>query len=102
MTVATISTSPLMGTVVDAGKIVMTLPPGASSGILSHAENADMNPRPAAKTSAARAKRLSGKACVTIGGVKNNTLMGLRGQRGDRGYAMAALLVMLGVMLVLM
>ena len=28
--------------------------------------------------------------------------MGLRGQRGERGYAMAALLVMLGVMLVLM
>ena len=28
--------------------------------------------------------------------------MGLGGQRGDRGYAMAALLVMLGVMLVLM
>jgi type II secretory pathway pseudopilin PulG len=35
-------------------------------------------------------------------GAKNNTLMGLRGQYGDRGYAMAALLVALAVMSVLM
>lgn len=72
-----------------------------------------MNAKPAAKRpahrsarreggSAARGARLSGEACVTIGDAKNNTLMGLRGQRSERGYAMAALLVMLGVMLVLM
>jgi type II secretory pathway pseudopilin PulG len=102
MTVATISTSPFRGTVVVAGKIVITVPPGASSGILSHAENVDMSPKPAASASATRAARLRREACVNIGDANNNTLMGLRGQRGQHGYAMAALLVALGVMLVLM
>ena len=41
--------------------------------------------------------------CATIGDAKDNTLMCLEGGQGSqRGYAMAALLVSLGVMLVLM
>ena len=40
--------------------------------------------------------------CASIGGAKDNTLMGLRGQDGERGYAMAALLVTLAVMAILM
>jgi type II secretory pathway pseudopilin PulG len=40
--------------------------------------------------------------CVTISGAKDNTLMGLGGQYGERGYAMAALLVALAVMSILM
>ena len=40
--------------------------------------------------------------CVTIRGTKDNTIMDLRGQDSQRGYAMAALLVSLGVMMLLM
>ena len=42
------------------------------------------------------------RACVTIIDAKDNTLMHLEGQGNQRGYAMAALLVSIGVMMVLM
>ena len=44
MTVAVISTLPSMGTVVAAGKSVITVPVGASSGTLSHEEAKKMVP----------------------------------------------------------
>jgi type II secretory pathway pseudopilin PulG len=104
MTVATISVSPFSGMVVAAGKSVMTVPVGASSGTLSHAEAASMTQTENA-TKARPAKGLR-RDCVSIWNRKDNTLMDLHGQdhrqAGDRGYAMAALLVTLAVMSVIM
>jgi type II secretory pathway pseudopilin PulG len=99
MTVATISISPLSGTFVAAGNSVMIVPVGARRGTLSHAaanERIEMAPRTAAVAD-------SRFVCVTIiSDAKDNTLMDLQGQGGQRGYAMAALLVSLGVMMLLM
>src|SRR3954471_288045 len=99
MTFATISTSPLSGTVLAAAKRLMTEPLGATSGTLSHATASD---RVSRRPSAARPAE-ERFMCVTIGDAKDNSLMCLEGgQDGERGYAMAALLVSLAVMLVLM
>jgi len=99
MTVTTISMSPFSGTVFAAAKIEITEPLGAVSGTLSHPDERD---RAAAMLSTATPVK-ERFMCATIGDAKDNTLMCLEGgQGGQRGYAMAALLVSLGVMLVLM
>ena len=76
----------------------MIVPVGARSGTLSH---------PAANERIAMAPRAPrtvgmGRVCATISEAKDNTLMCLRGQGNQRGYAMAALLVSIGVMMLLM
>src|SRR3954471_9257603 len=99
MTFATISTSPLSGTLLAAAKRLMTEPLGATNGTLSQAAASD---RLTMRPSAARPAK-ERFMCVTIGDAKDNSLMCLEGgQDGERGYAMAALLVSLAVMLVLM
>src|SRR5258708_38296737 len=95
--VAMIVTSLLSDTDVVAANSVMTVPVGASSGILLHAAR-----RPSGRVrSASRAER-----CVTISGANDNSLMSLRGQGspsprrgfgGTGGYARGAVLVALGV-----
>ncbi len=107
MAVATISISPLSGTVFDDGNSVMTVPLGASSGTLSHEEATRMSGT-AATIDAARSIPGRCRSCASIEGAKDNTLMGLAGQdigrweRGQRGYAMAALLIALAVMAIVM
>ena len=61
-----------------------------------------MSPNAAVNPKASRTPRLLCSSCATISDAKDNTLMDLRGQYAERGYAMAALLVMLGVMSVMM
>jgi type II secretory pathway pseudopilin PulG len=61
-----------------------------------------MNTSPAASGSARRDRRPVSENCVTIDDAKDFTLMDLRGQHGERGYAMAALLVALAVMAIMM
>ena len=103
MTVATISISPLTGTVSPVANNVMTDPVGASSGTLSHAVT-KVRPAMAAKRKVRAMKqpqRSRRVKCASMG-AKDNTLMGLRGQGRERGYAMAALLVSLAVMSVIM
>ena len=83
--------------------MVMTVPDGASNGTLSHAEANDK----AATTvrtagNEARQRRPLRRACATICDAKDNTLMDLGGQAGQRGYAMAALLVMVSIMAIMM
>lgn len=100
MTVTTISTSAFSGTIVDAGKSVITVPVGARSGTLSQAAaSASVVNTARAATPRRNPDRV---LCVTIMDAKDNTLMHLRGQDGQRGYAMAALLVAVAVMAVLM
>src|SRR4051794_23014242 len=99
MTLATISISLLSATVFAVAKMLITEPVGASSGTLSHAAASDRIAS-AAQAAVRLARRL---LCVTINGAKDNTLMCLAGgQDGQRGYAMAALLVSIGVMTLLM
>src|SRR5689334_4137373 len=104
MTVATMVTSLLRGTVVVVGNSVITVPVGARSGTLSQA---------ATMASGSNRRKSMARRCVTISGANNSSLMSLRGQgggsarrrfgaAGDDGYAMAALLVALAVMAVLM
>ena len=76
----------------------MTDPVGASSGTLSQAVTRRSNAVASTGTTAADGRR----ACVTMFDAKDNTLMYLEGQGNQRGYAMAALLVSIGVMMVLM
>ena len=99
ITFATISISLLSGIVLELANSVMVEPVGARSGTLSHAsaeERIAMETRPAAHG----IRRL---VCGNINDAKDNTLMCLEGgQGGQRGYAMAALLVSIGVMMVLM
>jgi type II secretory pathway pseudopilin PulG len=100
--VATISISPFNGTVLDVGNSVMTVPPGASKGTLSHAERSERMLTDI-DTAAMRPSVEGRLNRASIRNAKDNTLMGLGGQdRGDRGYAMAALLVALAVMSVLL
>ena len=103
ITVATISMDPFDGTVGAVAKIVMTLPAGARSGTLSHAET---NESAAAVVRSAReeARRRTPRrrSCDTIRDDKDNTLMYLEGQAGQRGYAMAAVLVAIALMSVVM
>ena len=102
MAVATISMSPLSGTVFDVEKIEMTVPPGARSGTLSHAEvNIIMH---ATRTGAKPARTMEGDGldCASIENTKDSNFMGLRGQYAERGYAMAALLIALAVMAILL
>jgi type II secretory pathway pseudopilin PulG len=104
MAVATISISPFSGTVFAVGNSVMTVPPGAVNGTLSHAEEAAMALTARAATATERVRR-EGRIRASITNAKDNTLMGLAGQadrRGERGYAMAALLVMMAIMAILM
>jgi type II secretory pathway pseudopilin PulG len=103
ITVATISMDPLTGTTVAVGKSVMTEPDGASSGTLSQAAANERAPSAVrtARTEPGRVKPRNSE-CSTIRGAKDNTLMYLEGQGGQRGYAMAAVLVALAVMSVLM
>jgi type II secretory pathway pseudopilin PulG len=101
--VTTISISPFNGTVVAVGKSVITVPPGASRGTLSHAEANRMSE--IAKGNAARRGNRQCRDCASIRSAKDNILMGLRGQaerRGERGYAMAALLIALAIMAILL
>src|SRR5687768_13678032 len=104
MTVATISTSLFSATVLLTGNSVITVPLGARRGTLSHAEASAMMLR--AQTAERPAARRSRRNLVeTIRDDKDNTLMGLHGQasrKGQRGYAMAALLVSMAVMAVMM
>ena len=103
MTVATISIEPLEGTVVAVPKIVMTLPVGASSGTLSQeAENSVTERQVSTAKQVLRPGALGRAVCASIGKPNHNNLMGLQRQDGERGYAMAALLVSLAVMSVLM
>jgi hypothetical protein len=103
MTVATISIEPLEGTVVAVPKIVMTLPVGASSGTLSQeAENTVTERQVSTAKQVLRPGALGRAVCASICKPNHNNLMGLQGQHGERGYAMAALLVSLAVMSVLM
>ncbi len=102
MAVATISMSPLSGTVFDVAKIEMTVPPGARSGTLSHAEvNIIMH---ATRTGAKPARTMEddGLDCASIENTKDSSFMGLRGQYTERGYAMAALLIALAIMAILL
>jgi type II secretory pathway pseudopilin PulG len=79
--------------------MLMTEPVGATSGTLSHAAASDKS-MIAPQATARLARRF---LCVTINDAKDNTLMCLAGgQDGQRGYAMAALLVSIGVMTLLM
>jgi len=91
--------SPLSGTVFAVANSEITEPLGAVSGTLSQPKATDRNAaRP--RTAAPFKERFM---CATIGDAKNNTLMCLQGgQGGQRGYAMAALLVSIGVMMVVM
>src|SRR3954466_1278627 len=99
MTLATISTSPLSGTELAAAKRGITEPLGAPTGTLSHAEESDKLTTRPSRARPAKERFM----CVTIGDAKDNTLMCLAGgQDSERGYAMAALLVALAVMMVLM
>src|SRR5687768_10547027 len=103
MTVATISIEPVDGTVVAVANSVITLPVGARSGTLSHETElrmADRHVRPARNLRGRHALRRA--VCASIRQPKHNSLMGLQGQHGERGIAMAALLVSLAVMSVLM
>ena len=104
MTVATISIDPFDGTVVAVANSVMTLPVGASSGTLSQEAEKSVTERPVSTASRSRRRgRVTSSGCVLAYVEPNdNTLMGLQGQHGERGYAMAALLVSLAVMSVLM
>jgi hypothetical protein len=103
MTVATISIEPLEGTVVAVPKIVMTLPVGARSGTLSQEAENSVTERPvSAASKALKPGALRRAVCASIGKPNHNNLMGLQRQHGERGYAMAALLVSLAVMSVLM
>ena len=97
MTVTTISMSPLIGTVFAAAKIEITEPVGAVSGTLSQPVTDRNAAMPA--TAAPVKERFM---CDNIRDAKDNTLMGLAGQGSERGYAMAALLVSIGVMMVVM
>jgi type II secretory pathway pseudopilin PulG len=99
MTVAMISTSPFAATFDADEKTVITVPAGASSGTLSQATaNAKMD-RAVRSADNERGRREPQRLeCVSIIGVKDNTLMYLEGQDGQRGYAMAALLVMIAIM----
>src|SRR5688572_12361101 len=103
MTVATISTSPLAGTVSEAGRMVMTVPVGASKGILSHAET-NGSAKTAVRSASVIARRRPPPrgVCGSIRDDKDNTLMYLGGQANQRGYAMAALLVAIALMAVVM
>src|SRR5262245_11243991 len=92
--------SPFSGTVLAAANRLMTEPVGASSGTLSQAYVSGIA---ASRHSTARRAKERGFICVNIGDAKDNTLMCLEGgQDNERGYAMAALLVSLAVMMVLM
>ncbi len=97
MTVTTISISPLIGTFVAAGNMVMIVPVGARAA-LAHAA---ANERIAMATRAPRTVCMC-RICATICDAKDNTLMCLRGKNSQRGYTMAALLVSIGVMMLLM
>ena len=102
MTVATISIDPFDGTVAAVANSVMTLPDGASNGTLSQEIEKTVAERvsPVSRLPARHALRRA--VCASIGKPNHNNLMGLQGQHGERGYAMAALLVSLAVMSVLM
>ena len=104
MAVATISISPLTGTVFEVAKIEMTVPPGASSGTLSHAERNVMGSR-TTDARPMRATQADDLYCASIEKPKNCSLMRLRGLQShdaERGYAMAALLVTLAIMTILL
>jgi type II secretory pathway pseudopilin PulG len=103
MTVATISMDPFDGTVVAVAKSVITLPVGARSGTLSQEAENSVTDRPVSAASRVlKPGALRRAVCASIGKPNHNNLMGLQGQHGERGYAMAALLVSLAVMSVLM
>ena len=77
----------------------MTVPGGASSGTLSHAAANDRAARIVRRAENEPARqRPRGRVCVSISGAKDNTLMYLAGQEGQRGYAMAALLIMISLL----
>src|SRR4029077_20400135 len=80
----------------------MTLPVGASRGTLSHATAKPRRPMTPSKRPAVRRPCRRRAMCDSISCAKDFTLMELQGQASHRGYAMAALLVSLGVMAVLM
>jgi type II secretory pathway pseudopilin PulG len=104
MAVATISISPLSGTVFDVAKSEMTVPPGARSGTLSHAET-NMVGRRTIDARPTRPIQANGIDCASIEKPKDSNFMGLRGVRdrdSERGYAMAALLVTLAIMTILL
>src|SRR5262245_65903416 len=91
--------SPFSGTVFAEANRLMTEPVGASSGTLSQAYVSGI----AASRHSTAAPVKERFMCVNIGDAKDNTLMCLEGgQGGQRGYAMAALLVSIGVMMVVM
>ncbi len=103
MTVPTISIDPFDGTVAAVANSVITLPVGARSGTLSQEREESVTERPARTASRQPAPRTLRRAgCGSIVEPNHITLMGLEGQHGERGYAMAALLVSLAVMSVLM
>ena len=89
---------------IGGARSVRTVPVGASSGTLSQLTTPN-----GMATAAGRPrthKRIVSAKCASMSDAKDNTLMGLRGQARrpsrERGYAMAALLVMLAVLTVLM
>src|SRR5262245_60899896 len=90
MTVATISIEPFDGTVVAVAKSVMTLPVGARSGTLSQEAENSVTERPVSAASRVlKPGALRRAVCASIGKPNHNNLMGLQGQHGERGYAMA-------------
>ncbi len=108
MAVATISISPLTGTVFDVAKSEITVPPGARSGTLSQAERKMMGRKATDARPARPTQVLDDFDCASIEKPKDNNLMGLLGcggcqdRRAERGYAMAALLIALAIMAVLL
>ena len=99
MTVAMMFTELFRDAVGLSGINVITVPVGASSGTLSQAT--------AISGIAKRTARMAERRCDIMTDAKDNTLMGLQGQGGrrsggDAGYAMAALLVMIGVMAIVL
>ena len=102
--VATISISPFTGTEFAVAKSEITVPPGARSGTLSHAESTN-----AGSTAAVERQRRFAQAdekdCASMEKPDVFEVMSLRDLRrhdGERGYAMAALLVALAILAILL
>ena len=100
ITVAMISTLPSTGTVDAPGKSVITVPGRREQRhfVARRGDQRGQENRRDDTASEARGRR----DCVSMGNAKDNTLMYLERQDGERGYAMAALLVTLAVMSVLL
>ena len=81
----------------------MTVPAGASNGTLSHAAANDTAARIVRRAEMEPTRRRPRHlVCVSISGAKDNTLMDLAGQEGQRGYAMAAVLIMISLLSIAM